>query len=67
MLGLDKTQVFWPGVVLTSVIDMFMVLEEILTPVCFCFSNVKFITEYQLIKFVSLSIMMGCFDIFERS
>ena len=28
MLVLDKTQVFWPGAVLTSVIDMFMFYRE---------------------------------------
>ena len=28
MLGLDKTQGFWPGAVLTSVIDMFMFYRE---------------------------------------
>ena len=28
MLGLEKTPVFWPGAVLTSVIDMFMFYRE---------------------------------------
>ena len=27
MLGLDKTQVFWPGAVLTSVMDMFIDID----------------------------------------
>ena len=58
MLGLDKTLVIWPGAVLTSVIDMFMFLKGILTPVCYCFLKVIFI---------SLSILMGCFNTFERS
>ena len=58
MLGLDKTQVFWPGTTLTSVIDMFMFLLVILTPVCYNFLNVIFI---------SLSILKGCFNTFERS
>ena len=43
--------------VLTSVIDKFMFIKGILTPVCNCFSNVIFI---------SLSILMGCFNTFER-
>ena len=47
-----------PGVVLTSVIDMFMFLQGILTPVCYCFFKVIFI---------SVSILMGCFNTFKRS
>ena len=49
---------FMPGVLLTFVIDMFIFLQEILTPVCYCFLKATLI---------SLSIPMGSFNTFERS
>ena len=50
MLGLDKTQVFWPGAVLTSVIDMYAFVGN---------SNTSFYCFLKVI-FICLFILMGC-------